>query len=122
MECIICFEEINVKDFITMECCKQIIHKNCIKNWTKINMNKISNINNCFYCKQNNSTTDFFIDLINNETYNMNELNNDIENNNNIIETTNNVYNNNYKYLLIIIPFIISLVCIIGIIIIIIYF
>ena len=134
MECVICFEEIHIKDINIMECCKQITHKQCIEKWIKSNINKISDINQCFYCKQSNITTDYIIDLVKVETYNNYELNNDNNNqlnndnnnqvNNNIIETniieTNNIiYNNNYyKYKVIIISIIISLVCIIGIIII----
>jgi hypothetical protein len=108
MECIICFEEIHAKDIIIMECCKQIIHKNCIKEWTKNNINKISDINCCFYCKQHNGTTDYIIDLINNETCiiintenNINNDNefqvndNDFQVNNNIFQVNNNIEINN---------------------------
>ena len=121
MECVICFEEIHIKDINIMECCKQITHKQCIEKWIKSNINKISDINRCFHCKQSNIITDYIIDLVKVETYNNYELNNDNNNqvNNNIIETNNIIYNNNYyKYKVIIISIIINLVCIISIIII----
>jgi len=101
MECIICFEDLNIKDIIQMDCCKQTIHKHCIKYWTENNIDKISDINYCFYCKQKNNTTDYIINLIKNETNdsiieinnNSIEINNIIEiNNNNIIERHYNVY------------------------------
>ena len=33
MECIICLNDISFNDYIITECCKQIIHIECLKSW-----------------------------------------------------------------------------------------
>ena len=53
IECPICFEEIDLElgNFIELECCKNIGHIKCLENW--IQYNKSPGI--CYYCQQNNN-------------------------------------------------------------------
>ena len=55
MECIICFYEIAPNNHINLECCNQNIHFSCLNNWIHLNINNISNIEDCFFCKQTNT-------------------------------------------------------------------
>ena len=65
MECIICLNDISFNDYIITECCKQIIHIECLKSWVYLNIHKNSEINMCFYCKSDN-------EYINNLIYSIN--------------------------------------------------
>ena len=99
MECIICFENTNINNYTQLECCKQIVHNECLEKWIKININKISDISYCFYCKQKNNNINYIIDILDNSYTNIN-TNNIIER----LETNNIIQNNNrYKFILIVI-------------------
>ena len=67
MDCIICYEEINIlnNDFIILECCKQNFHINCLKNW--VNFPKNKNNKNCPVCRKE---TKIFSDFRNNTLIN----------------------------------------------------
>ena len=93
-ECIICFNHISSNDFIFLDCCKQIVHIECLNKWIKININN-NEVKKCFYCKSNN---DYINTII---YYTLQEE--DIENNydsdsNSLIETTINNSDNFYNY------------------------
>ena len=94
MECIICFENTNIYNYTQLDCCKQIVHNECLEKWIKININKITDISYCFYCKQKNSNINYIIDIIDSSNVN-----------NNIIQRleTNNIIqeDNRYKYVII---------------------
>ena len=53
IECPICFEEIDIElgNFIELECCKNIGHIHCLENWIK--HSKTPGV--CYYCQQNNT-------------------------------------------------------------------
>ena len=87
-ECIICFENIYMSNSLIMECCNQVVHKKCLESWTKLNIDKITDISYCFYCKQKNATTDYVIDIINNSN-NISQ-----HESNNIVIYNSNRYNN----------------------------
>lgn len=54
-ECIVCLEDIdNMSDIFLLECCNNPVHINCLNDWVKKNHSKISNIDKCFICNQNN--------------------------------------------------------------------
>jgi hypothetical protein len=109
MECIICFENTSINNYTQLECCKQIVHNECLEKWIKNNINTITDISYCFYCKQKNNNIDYIINIIDNSNVN----------NNIIIETleTNNItmlqYNNRYKYIIIVIVVILMITIII---------
>ena len=63
MECIICLKDISNNDFIVLECCKQNIHIDCLKQWINTNYNKNTDISLCIYCKNKNNIIN---DMINN--------------------------------------------------------
>ena len=67
MECIICFDSINtnINNYIKLECCNQIVHDKCLETWILTNLNKITDISSCFYCKQKNDNIDYIIEIIN---------------------------------------------------------
>lgn len=87
-ECIICFEIIDPNEHVIMECCKQNVHKSCLELWLKTNINKITDISFCFYCKQKNNNIDYIIEIINDSNSNI------IETSSNITETSSNTYRN----------------------------
>ena len=76
-ECIICFTKISSNNYIKLDCCKQIVHIDCLNTWTRSNINN-REITKCFHCKKNN-------DYINTIIYYINE-----ENNNHEYESDNN--------------------------------
>lgn len=106
MECIICFEKTNINNYTQLECCKQIVHNECLEKWIKININKITDISYCFYCKQKNNNISYIIDILDNSYSNINS--------NTIIERleTNNLIqqDNRNKNRIIIIILVISIV------------
>ena len=54
-ECIVCLEDIdNISEILMLECCNNPVHINCLNDWVKKNHSKISNIDRCFICNQNN--------------------------------------------------------------------
>ena len=59
-ECYVCLENINLNqnDFIELNCCKQNVHFNCLKQWYIKNKTP-----NCFICNQ---TTETSTDFLNN--------------------------------------------------------
>jgi hypothetical protein len=67
-ECIICFTDISTNNYIKLDCCKQIVHIDCLNTWTRTNINN-KEITKCFHCKKNN-------DYINTIIYYINEENN----------------------------------------------
>ena len=80
-ECIICFTDISTNNYIKLDCCKQIVHIDCLNTWTRTNINN-REITKCFHCKKNN-------DYINTIIYYINEENNN-NNNNHEYESDNN--------------------------------
>ena len=113
MECIICFIDVSYNNYLCTECCQQIIHIDCLKNWIELNLNINTDIHKCFYCKNNNVYINNIIHLLRNEsTQNIitNIDNNDTtinmqlydyeRNNNNININTdiNNINNNDSSY------------------------
>lgn len=104
MECIICFENTSINNYTKLECCKQIVHPECLEKWIKFNINKITDISYCFYCKQKNNNIDYIIDIIDNSYNNIS-----IER----LEETNNITQYNNKYILIIIVYIFMIIIII---------
>ena len=103
MECIICFENTNINNYTQLECCKQIVHNECLEKWIKININKITDISYCFYCKQKNNNINYIIDIIDN-SYTIT--------NSNIIERleTNNITHSDDRYKYAIITIVILLI------------
>ncbi len=94
-ECIICLTDVSINELLLLDCCKQIVHKNCLSKWIQTNINNNNIDNKCFHCKNYNQ----YIHNLNNKLSIKN--NNIIENNNNefieirIIEDINNNSNNN---------------------------
>lgn len=102
MECIICFNDINItnNNYIILECCKQNIHIDCLKQWISTNYNINRDISLCIYCKSNN---DIINDMVNNVVIdieervsnNSNSNNSNNSNVSNISDSTNIPINNN---------------------------
>ena len=93
-ECIICLTDVSINELLLLDCCKQIVHKNCLSKWIQTNINNNNIDNKCFHCKNYNQ----YIHNLNNNLSIKN--NNIIENNNEfieirIIEDINNNSNNN---------------------------
>ena len=80
-ECVICLEDISNESLIILECCKNNIHFECLKDWLITNINIISDIDKCFFCKNDNQ-------LISDLIYNIKTIDN------NIIQDNNNDNNN----------------------------
>ena len=67
IECLICYNEITNNDFVILECCNNYTHLSCLNNWISFNINNITDISSCFYCKQPNIIIN---DITNNYTNN----------------------------------------------------
>ena len=37
-ECIICFSDISMNDYLELDCCKQIVHIECLNKWIQSNI------------------------------------------------------------------------------------
>ena len=53
-ECIICLIDTSANDYIELDCCKQIVHIDCLNTWIKTNIKKTEEVRKCFHCKGNN--------------------------------------------------------------------
>ena len=73
-ECCICLNDIEEGNIFRLECCKQIVHHDCIVNWINVNINRnLSEYNKCIICKSYNQTIDYYYnDMINNSNNNSN--------------------------------------------------
>tara|TARA_B100001142_G_C14338331_1_gene656816 strand:- start:877 stop:1236 length:360 start_codon:yes stop_codon:yes gene_type:complete len=95
MECIICLNDISNNDFIVLECCKQNIHIDCLKQWINTNYNKNTDISLCIYCKNKNNIIN---DMIKNIVIDIEERTSDASNVSIITQYTNiPIYNNNAR-------------------------
>lgn len=66
-ECVICFEDISLNNFIYFDCCKKNFHKDCLDKWINVNKEKNNDLNKCIYCRQQSTIMD---KLIKNNTQN----------------------------------------------------
>lgn len=53
-ECIICFYDISMNDYLELDCCKQIVHIECLNKWIQSNIKNNIEIDKCFHCKETN--------------------------------------------------------------------
>jgi len=53
-ECIICFTDTSSNDYLELDCCKQIIHIECLNTWIQTNIKNTDENKKCFHCKQEN--------------------------------------------------------------------
>ena len=53
-ECVICLGDTSGNDYLELDCCKQIVHIECLNTWIKTNIHNSEQVKKCFYCKQNN--------------------------------------------------------------------
>jgi hypothetical protein len=67
-ECVICFEDISLNNYILFDCCNKKFHKKCLDKWIKINEKNKNIINRCIYCRQDSKIMD---KLIKNNTDNL---------------------------------------------------
>ncbi len=87
-ECVICLEDISNQSLIILECCKNNIHFECLKDWLITNININSDIDKCVSCKKNNQ-------LISDLIHNIKMIDNNIiqDNNNDNINDNDNYSN-----------------------------
>ena len=112
MECIICYDDINIDDCVILECCNNHVHIICLQKWLQQNINKNTELDKCFMCKNSN---EFIKNLLPNNiqcdeyNYLSDSSNNSsviiqIHDNNNNNNNNNNINNNiiisrnNYRY------------------------
>lgn len=65
-ECCICLNNIEDGNIFSLECCKQIVHHECIVNWINTNIDReLPDYNLCILCKSyNKSIDDYYNDLL----------------------------------------------------------
>ena len=63
-ECIICLIDTSANDFLQLDCCKKIVHIDCLNTWIKTNIKNIEEIKKCFHCKKKNDYIDTIIHYI----------------------------------------------------------
>lgn len=65
-ECCICLNNIEDGNIFRLECCKQIVHHECIVNWINTNIDReLPDYNKCILCKSyNKSIDDYYNDLL----------------------------------------------------------
>ena len=65
-ECCICLNNIEDGNIFRLECCKQIVHHDCIVNWINTNIDReLPDYNKCILCKSyNKSIDDYYNDLL----------------------------------------------------------
>ncbi len=61
-ECIICLIDTSANDYLELDCCKKIVHIDCLNTWIKTNIKNTEEIRKCFHCKKKMITsTQLFI-------------------------------------------------------------
>ena len=88
-DCIICFTDISVNSYVKLDCCKQLVHIECLNTWIKTNINNKHEIRKCIYCRGNNDYIDTIIYYTRLEE--ANTTNYDLESNS-LFEPQNNNY------------------------------
>lgn len=65
-ECCICLNNIEDGNIFRLECCKQVVHHDCIVNWINTNIDRdLPDYNKCILCKSyNKSIDDYYNDLL----------------------------------------------------------
>ena len=106
-ECVICFEDISLNNYILFDCCNKKFHKNCLDKWVKINEKNKNIINKCIYCRQ---TSEIMDKLIKNNTNNTNNLIIEMPN---IVLTTNILYDRRIRLKILFFILIIALIVLI---------
>jgi hypothetical protein len=53
-ECIICLTDTSMNDYLELDCCKKIVHIDCLNTWIKTNIKNTEEVRKCFHCKGNN--------------------------------------------------------------------
>lgn len=53
-ECIICLIDASGNDYLQLDCCKKIVHIDCLNTWIKTNIQNTEEVRKCFYCKKKN--------------------------------------------------------------------
>ena len=106
-ECIICFTDTSSNDYIELDCCKQIIHIECLNTWIQTNIKNTDEIKKCFHCKQENDYINTIIYYARLEEGN--NTNCESDNDSLLIEhdTNNSNSNSNSSYNIFILSFII---------------
>ncbi len=51
-ECIICLIDASGNDYLQLDCCKKIVHIDCLNTWIKTNIQNTEEVRKCFYCKK----------------------------------------------------------------------
>ena len=64
-ECIICLIDTSANDYLELDCCKKIVHIDCLNTWIKTNIKNTEEIRKCFHCKKKNDYIDTIIHYIN---------------------------------------------------------
>ena len=117
-ECCICLNDIEDTNIFRLDCCKQMVHHDCIIEWINTNIDRnLPDYNKCVLCKSyNSSIDDYYNDLLNsrrNNTYiHLDNSNNNvvviINNDNNIAIVNRRLYMicSNVIFVIIIIIFI----------------
>ena len=102
-ECVICLNNISVKELLTLTCCKNDVHIYCLNDWVSKNITN-KNISKCFICSQENSMIETivsynkYIPVTNTNNAIIRNYDNDNDNDNdNAINTDNSIIirNNN---------------------------
>lgn len=60
-ECIICLIDTSANDYLELDCCKKIVHIDCLNTWIKTNIKNTEEIRKCFHCKKKNDYIDTII-------------------------------------------------------------
>ena len=65
-ECCICLNFIEDENIFRLDCCKQMVHHDCIIEWINTNIDRdLPDYNKCILCKSyNNSIDDYYNDLL----------------------------------------------------------
>lgn len=65
-ECCICLNNIENCNIFRLECCKQMVHHDCIVDWINANIDReLPDYNKCVLCKSyNSSLNDYYNDLL----------------------------------------------------------
>lgn len=65
-ECCICLNNIEDTNIFRLECCKQVVHHDCIVNWINTNIDRdLPDYNKCILCKSYNKLIDdYYNDLL----------------------------------------------------------
>jgi len=92
-ECIICLTDTSDNDYIELDCCKKIVHIDCLNLWIQTNIKNTEEVRKCFHCKKKNDYINTIIHYTKLEEGN--NTNYESDNNSLLIEINTNYSNTN---------------------------